>query len=124
MKKVFSGLFCVAIVASCLLLAGCGGADMSDSEFVGTWVAQTIDAFGETETTTDISEVLEGGMTMVVNGDGTVVVDFGDGEPLAATWKETRDGFKTKGDAELKFKTEEGGISTNIVGANIHLVKQ
>ena len=124
MRKIYAVLFCVAIVASCLLLASCGSSDMSDSEFVGTWVAQTIDAFGESETTTDINEVLEGGMTIVVNADGTVLVDLGDGEPLSATWKETSDGFKTKGDAKLKFKTEEGGISTSIVGANIHLVKQ
>ena len=79
MKKLLALLCCAAVAVSCMLLASCGGsgsADLSDSEYVGTWVAQTIDA------------------------------------------------FKTKGDMKLTFKTEDGGITTNIVGANIHFVKQ
>ena len=127
MKKLLAIICCAAVAVSCMLLASCGGsgsADLSDSEYVGTWVAQTIDAFGDEETTEDVGEVFEGGMTLVVNGDGTLVADFGDDEPINATWEETSDGFKTKGDMKLTFKTEDGGITTNIVGANIHFVKQ
>ena len=126
MKKTLALFCCAAIAVSCMLLASCGGstADLSDSEYVGTWVAQTIDAFGQEETTEDVSEALDTTMTMTLNGDGTLVADFGDDEPLNATWTETSNGFKTKGDIKLTFKNEEGGVTTNIVGANIHFVKQ
>ncbi len=127
MKKMLAILCCAAIAVSCMLLAGCGGsgtADLSDSEYVGTWVAQTIDAFGKEETTEDVNEAIEGGMSMTLNDDGTLVADFGEGEPINATWTETSDGFKTKGDIKLTFKAEDGGVTTNIVGANIHFVKQ
>ena len=128
MKNLFPVLCCLALAACCFILSGCGGgggsADLSESEYVGTWVAQTIDAFGEEETTEEIGNVLEGGMTLTVNGDGTAVADFGDGEPLNVTWTETGDGFKTKGDMKLTFTKEDGGITTSIVGAHIHLVRQ
>ena len=126
MKKVLTVVLCVAVMASCMILTSCGGsADLSDSKYVGTWVAQTIDAFGKEETTEEIGEVMEGGMTLTVNGDGTLVLDWGEGEePSNATWEETSNGFKTKGDMKLTFKDEEGGITSNIVGAHIHFVKQ
>ena len=118
-------LFCAAFAACCLLLAGCGGtADLSDSEYVGTWVARTMDVFGDEESTTDIEEVVEGGLSITLSGDGTLVADLGDGEPLSASWKETGDGFKTKGDINLTFTAEEGGVSANLLGAHIHFVKE
>ena len=128
-KKLLTVVFCVAITVSCMLLASCGdsgsSADLSDSEYVGTWVAQTIDAFGQEETTEDFSEATEGAMTLTVNGDGTFVLDWGeDEEPSSGTWEETSNGFKTRGDFKLTFKAEDGGISTSIVGAHIHFVKQ
>ena len=129
MKKLLTAVLCVAMMASCMLLTGCGGsggsADLSDSEYVGTWVAKTIDAFGDEETTENIDEALEGGMTLTLNGDGTMVLDMGEEEdPINGTWEETSDGFKTKGDLKLTFKPEEGGITTSIMGAHIHFVKQ
>ena len=79
MKKTLAIFCCAAIAVSCMLLAGCGGssADLSDSEYVGTWVALTIDAFGQEETTEDVSEALDTTMTMTLNEDGTLVADFG-----------------------------------------------
>ncbi len=127
MKKALAIFCCAAIAVFCMLLASCGGssADLSNSEYVGTWVAQTIDAFGQEETTEDVSEALNTTMTITLNGDGTLVADFGEDEPLTGTWTETSDGFKTKGDdIKLTFKDEEGGVSTSIVGAHIHFVKQ
>ncbi len=129
MKKLLTAVLCVVMMASCMLLTSCGGsggsADLSNSKYVGTWVAQTIDAFGEEETSEDINEVMEGGMTLTINGDGTLVLDLGEGEePINATWEETSGGFKTKGDMKLTFKDEEGGITTSIMGAHIHFVQQ
>ena len=42
MKKALAILCCAAISVSCMLLASCGGssADLSDSEYVGVWVAR------------------------------------------------------------------------------------
>ena len=127
MKKLLALLCCVAVAVSCMLLTSCGGsgsADLSDSEYVGTWVAQTIDAFGDEETTEDVGEVFEGGMTLVVNGDGTLVADFGDDEPINATWEETSDGFKTKGDMKMTFKDDGDNIKARILIADLIFVKQ
>lgn len=125
MKRLTVLFCCAALTVFCMLLAGCGGSsDLSDSEYVGTWVAQTINAFGKEETTENFDEAIPEGMSFTLNGDGTLVGDFGDDEPVSGTWSETADGFKTKGDMKLTFKNDGDGVTTSIVGAHIHFVKQ
>ena len=40
------------------------------------------------------------------------------------TWELTKDGFRTKGDAKMKFKDDGDKIKTTILGASLVFEKQ
>lgn len=125
MKKRSIAILCSLVIAlSCVLLAGCGGggnADVSESKYVGTWKAVSLSAFGEED---NADEVFDAELILVLNADGTAEFTS-DGETATATWSETSDGFKIKGDdVNLKFKEVEGGVEASILGVGILFEQQ
>ena len=123
MKKKLALLISFMMVM-CFAFAACGGnsADLSDSEFVGEWVCNSMTAGGE-------SGDVEGGVwTLTLNGDGTgkFVSTEADGteETDEITWELTDEGFKTKGDVKMTFKGDGEKISGKILGANLNFEKQ
>ena len=62
MKKITAILSCLLILVSCVALAGCGKQDLTNSKYLGTWVADKT-TFQDEETPAD--EVFEGGWTTV-----------------------------------------------------------
>lgn len=124
MKKriaVLTGLMMVL----CFTFAACGKSDvdLSDSKYVGTWVATSMSVAGEDQGD------LEGGvfkLNLVGDGTGTYVSKEAGGEEEVSniTWELTDDGFKTKGDTKLKFKDDGDGIKANIMGVDLHFVRE
>lgn len=119
MKK-FMTIALIAIMAlSALALVGCGGSsdsDLSDSKYVGTWAVDDMSFADETET-------LDTEWTLTINGDGTGISES-EGEVSEFTWEPTNNGFKTKGDVELKFKDDGDNITTKVIGVTLTFIKQ
>lgn len=122
MKKKLAILISLMMVMS-FSFAACGGndVDLSDSEYVGEWVCNSMTAGSE-------SGDVEGGVwTLTLNGDGTgtFVSTEADGteETDEITWELTDEGFKTKGDTKLKFEKEDSGIKTSFLGVELHFLR-
>ena len=120
MKRTISAAVIVSIIMSMLLLASCGGnsssADLSDSKYVGTWKCTALELKDE-------SQALDHDYILVLNGDGTGQLSGDDGMN-DITWELTKDGFRTKGDAKMKFKDDGDKIKTTILGASLVFEKQ
>ncbi len=119
MKKTIALLSCLLILASCAALAGCGKQDLTNSKYLGTWVATKATLLDEE---TPIDEAIPGGMTMKLNPDGTAVVSSKDGDSNC-TWKETSKGIKFSGDMKVKANAEGDELVMKIIGLNLHFVK-
>ena len=126
MKKRIAILISFVMVMT-FALAACGGAsgssdaDLSDSKYVGTWKATSISLGDESEDVDD-----GGSFTLTLNGDGTgtfVSTAEGETETSEVTWKLTSDGFKTEGDASMKFTDDGDGIKAKILGTELHFVR-
>lgn len=121
MKKRMLILIGLLLVISLTAFAACGSssetsdADLSDSPYVGTWVATGLtlgDQSGEV-----------GDWIMVLNADGTGTLS-GEGEESSFTWAPKEGGgFSTDGDVKTDFKDEEGGIKAKVIGVSLHFVK-
>jgi hypothetical protein len=132
MKKKLAIITALMMVV-CFAFASCGGGsgsssggegeDLSDSKYVGVWVADSFSIESESEDT-------EGGTwKLTLNGDGTGTFysrDDSDGteETTDITWELTSDGFKTKGDTKLTFTDDGDGIKTKIMGVEIAFVRE
>ena len=120
MKKRLAILLSFAMVLTFALAACGGGGDVSDSKYVGTWVADTMSFAGE-------SGDFDNAITLVLNDDGTGtfsgVDEEGNPEVTDFTWSLTSDGFKTAGDVKLKFKDDGDAIVAKILGAEMRFVR-
>ena len=132
MKKTILILVVSLVTMVGMLLTGCGGSsdggdgtDYSDSNYVGTWKATDI-AFADESA--DVEEEI-GEWTITLNADGTgtmVAVDEeGTEETSELKWEPTDEGFKTTGDAKLKF-TDQGDstVQANMFGVDLTFKKQ
>ena len=121
MKKVIAVICCMVMAASCFLMAGCGGTDMSDSKYLGKWQA-TIAEYGGSKLGVD--DALGGEFSFTLNADGTVdVVVTGDKE--SGKWSETDNGIKfEEGDEELNFVEEDGNLTLNYSGMKLTFEKE
>ena len=105
--------------------AACGGGgseDLSDSKYVGTWVADSMSFAGE-------SGGIDGGVfKLTLNGDGTgnftSIEADGTEEVSNITWSLTDGGFKTKGDTKMKFTDDGDGIKSKIMGVDLHFSRE
>ena len=124
MKKKIAILISLAMVLIFALAAcgGGGGEDLSDSKYVGSWVAKSLSIGDESG---DIGD--EGVFTLTLNGDGTgtfVSVEADGTEEVSnITWSLTSDGFKTSGDMKMTFKDDGDNIKANIFGVDLHFVR-
>ncbi len=124
MKKKLAVLLSLAMVLT-FTLAACGGgdADLSDSQYLGDWVAASLalgDESGDLES--------EDSYTLTLNGDGTgqfvSQIEGEEDEISNITWELTNEGFKTKGDTKLKFKDNgDGTIATKVIGVDLIFVR-
>lgn len=122
MKKKIAVLISFMMVLT-FALAACGGgnADLSDSKYLGEWKADSLSLGEET------GNVDGGEYTLTLNDDGTgtfvSIEDGGAEETSDITWSLTSDGFKTEGDAKMKFTDDGDGIKTTILGVDLHFVR-
>lgn len=123
MKKKLAILLSLAMVLTFALAAcggGGGGGDVSDSKYVGTWVADSMSFAGE-------SENFDDGFTLVLNDDGTGTLtgvdEDGTEEVSKITWSTTSDGLKLEGDAKMKLKEDGDYLVTKILGVEMRFVR-
>ena len=118
MKKFISIMIITVMIFSTLALTACGGGseDLSDSKYVGTWKCTALELKDE-------SQALDHDYILVLNGDGTGQLSGDDGMN-DITWELTKDGFRTKGDAKMKFKDDREKKKTTILGASLVFEKQ
>ncbi|MBQ6455727.1 MAG: hypothetical protein IJJ31_01210 [Mogibacterium sp.] len=118
MKKFISIMIITVMIFSTLALTACSGGseDLSDSKYVGTWKCTALELKDE-------SQALDHDYILVLNGDGTGQLSGDDGMN-DITWELTKDGFRTKGDAKMKFKDDGDKIKTTILGASLVFEKQ
>ena len=119
MKKKLAILLSLAMVLT-FALAACGGGgsgDVADSKYVGTWKADSASFIGE-------SGDLDHEFVLTLNSDGTGTLtgtdEDGVEEVSNITWSLINGGFKTKGDAKMKFVDDGDGIKSKILGADLH----
>ena len=121
MKKLLSLIIAALMVLSALALTSCGGGsteDLSDSKYVGTWKATSLEVMDE-------SGEIEGDIILTLNGDGTGTLTGADEEEETSelTWSLTNDGFKTKGGAKMTFTDDGDNIKTNFFGVEMFFVR-
>ena len=123
MKKKLAILLSLTMVLT-FALAACGGGgseDLSDSKYVGSWIADSLSFAGE-------SGEMEATYTLTLNGDGTgtLVGTEADGteEVSDITWSLTDDGFKTEGDAKMTFKDDGDAIVSTMFGVEMRFVRE
>ena len=124
MKKIIAVMAGLVMVMAFTLAAcgGSGGEDLSDSKYVGTWVAKSVSVADE-------SGDLDGGVwSLTLNGDGTgamtATAEDGTEEVSNITWQLTDGGFKTKGDTKLNFTDDGDGIKASVIGIELHFVRE
>ena len=120
MKRFISIALISIMILSALAFTACGGggsdADLSDSKYVGTWKAQSVNVG-------DDSEELEDKYLLIINADGTGTMTGDDGLN-EFTWTPIDGGFKTKGDMKVTFKDDGDNIKARILIADLIFVKQ
>ena len=127
MKKTLSYLLCVAVLVSCIMLTACSGkkkeesADLSNSKYLGTWKVSEVSILDTSEELDDSDDLSQ--LTVTLLEDGTGHMDDPEGVS-SFTWTEIDGGFKTEGDVKLTFKDDGDGIKANIIGVDLHFVKQ
>lgn len=96
-----------------VVLAGCGGDQYADSEYVGEWEAVSAEMSGISITPEEMG--MEVYFEFDAGGTATITtVDEAEGEDSASDpWEPTEDGLKiTSGDEELQFKKVKDGVIT------------
>ena len=129
MKKTIIILAFAMAAMFCVLLAGCGssggdGADLSDSKYVGTWKAVSVEL---KDKKADLDEALEEDFIIVLNEDGTAKISSEDGQE-EAKWFENDKGFRVQGvdsETDLKInKDKNGRMVLSFVGVHLVFEKQ
>lgn len=120
MKRTISVVAAVLLVFSALVLAACGGgestADLSASEYVGSWKSTGM-------TMGDESEEFGYDVDLILEGDGTGQMIAKD-ETSDFTWSPVDDGFKTKGGVNATFVEDGDNIKTTIMGVDLVFERQ
>ena len=120
MKRILSLTLAGVLVLSLLALAACGGGnekqDLSDSEYLGEWKADSMSL-------EDASEEIGDDWILTLNEDGTGTLEDGD-DKSEFTWQPTDGGFKTKGDVKMDFKGDGEKIKGKILGADLVFVRK
>ena len=121
MRKTFALVACLILALSCVMLTACGGANLSDSPYVGTWVVVKAEAFGEEASP---EEVFDGEFIMILSEDGTATITVADEDPSVNTWRKVSGGIRLKGDFNLKMEDQDGTLVGNVIGMELYFEKQ
>ena len=113
MKKRMISIFSILAVVATLLLSGCNGntEDLSNSKYVGTWKAVSMELGGE-------SEGLSADYSITLKPDGTTEFISDEGT-TTGTWKLTDNGFKTSGETKLSFTDDGDDIVGKVIGVTL-----
>ena len=106
MKKILAMLCCIAVIATCVFAAGCGGTDMSGSKYLGKWQATTAEYSGFK---IGVEDALGGEFSFTLNDDGTIDL-LVSGEEQSGKWSETENGIKIEdSEQELELTEDDNG---------------
>lgn len=119
MKKQVKKLAAVITVMLMLLsFASCGGTNMSDSPYLGTWSATTAEYSG---IEISVDSVFGGEFSLTLNDDGSCNLIVGD-EEESGKWTETETGFNVE--EEFDFTVDGDTASMEYEGVNIHFERK
>ena len=125
MKKRIISVLCLLLMA-CMLLTACGGSkssgpqDLSNSKYVGNWVAVSMSI-------KDTTEPYQDECYLTLNPDGTAVFYAGDSEEsesASCNWEETSKGIKLTGDSKMEFTADGDTLATKIMGVTLLFERQ
>ena len=117
MKKKIRGLVLVVTLVM-ILLCACGGKDMSDSVYLGTWEASTAEYSGmELSVDTLFDE-----FHFTLQDNGKVKLNL-NGEEETGKWEETDTGVILEDEMEFT-KVDENTLSYETDGMNVYFVRQ
>lgn len=107
----------IAVLAM-ILLCACGGKDMSDSEYLGTWSASTAEYSGiEISVDTVFDE-----FTFTLKDNGKVDMSV-NGEEESGKWDETDSGISLDDDLQFE-KLDENTLTYETEGITIYFVRE
>lgn len=113
MKRTLALAFALMLV---LVMAGCGGPDMSDSPYIGTWNATAYQALGMTLTPDSL-----GASSLDLQSNGKVTVTITDQEIGTCNWEETETGIVIKDSKDsLELTNQEGSLVLDYEGLIIY----
>ena len=116
MKKRIS-LLMVCMMVIVTMATACGGKDLSNSKYVGTWVGKTAEYEGM-----EISvETLFGDFNLTLEGNGKATAHV-DGVDKTGKWDETEKGIIL--DDEMEFIADGEKLSYETDGVTVHFEKQ
>ena len=107
----------LSMVLCILCLTACGGKDMSDSKYVGTWTGTKAEYAGFEMSV----EELFGDFTLTLQEDGKAVV-FVDGEEEKGNWDETEQGVSL--DGEMEFIADGDALTYETEGVIVYFEKK
>ena len=121
MKKTVSKLLVALLLMTTLFaLVSCGG---SKSEYVGTWNAVEIEAYGVTMTPEDAGMEF----TVEIKSDGTLTATTNGEDDGAGKWEETENGITITddtGEALDASLNDDGQLVLNLYGVEIKMEKE
>lgn len=120
MKRTVSKILVVVMMMTMLFaLVSCGG---SKSQYVGTWTATEIEAYGMTMTPE------EAGMefTIDIKSDGTITATTNGEDDGAGEWEETETGIKiiSQGEEMQAELDDDGNLVLDLYGIKFVMEKQ
>lgn len=119
MKKMLKGISMMLIVMLFMFnLTACGGADYSDSPYVGTWKGVSAEYSGFEM---GIEEILGGEFTVTLNDNGKCTLSIA-GEEESGKWKETENGFNLVD--EFDFTVDGGTAVLDYDGVAMYFEQQ
>ncbi len=121
MKRTVSKLLVALLMMTMVMaLVSCGGG--SKSEYVGTWHATEISAYGVTMTPEDAGMEF----TMEIKDDGTITATTNGEDDGAGTWEETDSGINISDDTgeTIDGTLEDGVLTINLYGVEIKMEKE
>lgn len=121
MKRTVSKLLVALLMMTMVMaLVSCGGG--SKSEYVGTWNATEISAYGVTMSPEDAGMEF----TMEIKDDGTITATTNGEDDGAGTWEETESGISISDDTgeTIDGTLEDGVLTINLYGVEIKMEKE
>lgn len=107
------GASLLAVLVLVIGITACGGKDMSDSPYLGKWVATTVE-YSEMELSVDS---IFGEFSVTLTDDGKCILNIS-GEEESGKWSETEKGFNVEDEFDFtvdgdKATLEYEGMSLN-----------